>query len=104
MAAVALHHPRRRGRRVGRGEDDDAAAPCAPKALARALYVFLFSMYYISNKKKSKTNLRQAAGCTPRPIRTKPDCLSADRPIRIKSDRFGVQNGSAAGDALIRQS
>jgi hypothetical protein len=45
--------------RVGRGEDDDAAAPCAPKALARALYVFfifyifLFSMYYISNKKKN---------------------------------------------------
>jgi hypothetical protein len=52
VAAVALHQPRRRGRRVGRGEDDDAAAPCAPKALARALYVFLFSMYYISNEKK----------------------------------------------------
>jgi hypothetical protein len=64
VAAVALHHSPRRGRRVDRGKDDDATAPCAPKALARALYVFfifyvfLFSMYYISNEKKSKKNVR----------------------------------------------
>jgi hypothetical protein len=46
VGAVALHHPPRRGRRVGRGEDDDAATPCVPKALARAFYVFLFSMFF----------------------------------------------------------
>jgi hypothetical protein len=48
-------------------------------------------MYYLSNEKKT---LRRAAGCTPRPIRTMPDWLSAARPIRTKSDRFGVRNGS----------
>jgi hypothetical protein len=46
-------------------------------------------------KKNQKKTLRRAAGCTPRPIRTMPDWLSAGRPIRTKSDRFGVWNGSA---------
>jgi hypothetical protein len=45
VGAVALRHPPRRGRRVGRGEDDAAAAPCAPKALARALYVFFLCFF-----------------------------------------------------------
>jgi hypothetical protein len=53
-------------------------------------------MYYISNEKNQKNNLRRPAGCTPRPIQTKSDWLSANRPIRIKSNRFDVQNRLAS--------
>jgi hypothetical protein len=108
VGAVALHHPPRRGRRVGRGEDDDAAAPCAPKALARAFYVFFIFyvfMYYLSNEKKIKKKLCVGPLGAPHDPsgQCRTGCPRADPYGPNRTDSVS-EMGRPAGDALTNSS